>query len=144
MRKAIAMIALLGASQIHADDGVLVLHLASLHGEPGYNGSNPGLGLRIPRKSYYLGVGVYRNSLERATVYAGIGKHLVTLGPVELRLAGGLVTGYARDVAPFVLPELAIAAGEASVVLSYIPAVEFGKDLKTMSAIGLSLELPLR
>lgn len=143
MRKFAFLFALLIVNPLYAQDRILVLHIASVHRQSGYNGFNPGIGLRLPYPGYSLGFGAYRNSLERTTAYAGAEKSIAQIGPARLRLAAGLVTGYEKSIAPFVLPEIAIGNGAAAVVFTYIPAVEFG-DLKTVAAIGVSIETSIR
>lgn len=124
-------------------DNKVVVHLASKHAEPGYEEFNPGIGLRIPLSWYDtdFGFGVYRNSFKDTSLYVGITKSVITYGRVDLRLSGGVVTGYVKNVAPFILPEVGIKlTNRMAAVFSYIPAVEFG-DLKTVGAVGLSLEI---
>lgn len=119
----------------------IVIHVGSAHAEAGYNGSNPGLGVRSHKPDYYFGAGAYHNSLNRTSVYAGVGKRVFNMGVIDLRLSAGMITGYAKPITPFIIPELALIVNKrVAMMASYIPAVEFG-DLKTVAAIGFSLEI---
>lgn len=118
---------------------MLAIHLLSNHlGAEGYNEQNPGLGVRLGSGDWYAAAGGYKNSLGRDSVYAGGGKTLGRMGPVDLNLNGGLVTGYDLPVAPYLSPELALKIGKARVMLNYIPRVKIG-DKKSDQALGLSL-----
>lgn len=124
-------------------DNKVVIHLGSKHAEPGFEEFNPGIGLRIPLPDYKVdfGFGAYRNSFGDASLYAGYSMSVLSFESVDFRLAGGLVTGYVKNIAPFIIPEIGIKLTKrVSAVINYIPAVEFG-DLKTVGAVGLSLEV---
>lgn len=126
-------------------DKQVIIHLSSKHSDAGYNESNPGLGFRTydSRWKWSWGIGFYQNSLNHTSMYAGATKEVLSSGILSLRLSGGLITGYAKDVAPFVIPEIGVSLSKkVSGIVSYIPAVEFG-DLKTVGAIGFSLEMEL-
>lgn len=133
----------LGGAPRQADDKnkyrMLAIHLLSNHlGADGYNEQNPGIGVRTGQGDWYSAAGSYKNSLGRDSAYIGGGKTIGRLGPVELNLNGGLVTGYDTPVAPYLSPELALKIGKARVMLNYIPGVKIG-DVKSQQALGLSL-----
>lgn len=76
-------------------DYQLAVHTGSVHFEPGYNGKNPGLGLRIKdgEETYYQ-FGGYYNSVKRTTLYAIYGYEPFTVGNVSFGGFAGLASGY--------------------------------------------------
>jgi hypothetical protein len=80
----------------------VVLHLVSVHTEPGRNNVNLGAGLECPiTRTLRAGAGAYVNSWERLTVYAGGSWLPIQAGRFK---AGGMLaagTGYKQaDIVP--------------------------------------------
>lgn len=106
----------------------LAIHIGSEHlqTDEDYNEENPGLGIRCGK---WEG-GVYKNSLSRTTIYAGVRKAWGWLG-----LRGGLATGYRHDIIPYVAPFATMGPLE----FTYIP-----KYKDSAAAVGLSVVVPLQ
>lgn len=77
-------------------DYQVAMHLGSKHFEPGYNGENPGLGLRIKdgEETYYQ-LGGYHNSVKRTTIYAIYGYEPFKIGNISFGGFLGVTSGYA-------------------------------------------------
>jgi hypothetical protein len=76
-------------------DYQLVLHTGSKHFQKGFNGKNPGLGLRIKDggETYYQ-AGVYYNSVKRTTFYTIYGYEPFSVSNVTFGGFVGLASGY--------------------------------------------------
>lgn len=99
--------------------GFLSKHINS---DKDYNEQNHGLGYK--NHDGYL-AGVYRNSLNKNSVYAG--KEFQT-DPIadKLRLAIvlGMVTGYNKPVQPLALPEVLYGNKEHELALGIVPPIK--------------------
>lgn len=86
-------------SSAQAGDYQLAVHAGSAHFESGYNGKNPGLGLRIKdgEETYYQ-FGAYHNSVKRTTLYAIYGYEPLKVGNVTFGGFVGLTSGYGVTV----------------------------------------------
>ena len=84
-----------------------------------YNESNYGFGIEYPHtRNWYSMGGVYRNSEDSASVYAGVG-YMIGGKWVKVGIEAGAVTGYDKaPVLPLVVPTLRLAD---HVKLLYIP-----------------------
>ncbi len=136
MNKIMFLVLCIVALPVSAADYSAVVHLASKHSVPGYNESNPGVGLRIADERGFISAGAYRNSISNTSVYAGVGKQLVKIGSFDLTLTAGFVTGYRVPVAPFVIPEIGFDFGKFKVIVNYIPRIE---SAQVDQAVGLSV-----
>ncbi len=76
-------------------DYQLAVHTGSKHFQEGFNGSNPGLGLRIKdgEETYYQ-FGAYHNSVKRTTLYAIYGYQPYKIGNFTFGGFVGLASGY--------------------------------------------------
>ena len=108
------------AAAIHAqeapasaqDTWSIGMHLVSWHSNPAgcyplkeCNDINPGVSVTWDG---WLG-GVYRNSLDKVTVYAGRSYALATVGPVTALVGVALATGYrVLPVVPVITPALSV------------------------------------
>lgn len=139
------LIAALLSAPVAADDTqprLLTIHLASDHfGAEGYNGRNPGLGLRLGKGDWYGAVGFYKNSLNRDSVYAGGGKTLARRGPVSFNLNAGIVTGYDMPAAPFISPEAVLDFGRVRAMVGYFPKMAIA-GTKTEHVLAVSVGVP--
>ena len=87
------------SSSAQAGDYQLAIHTGSAHFESGYNGKNPGLGVRVKdgEETYYQ-VGGYYNSVKRTTLYAIYGYEPLKVGNVTFGGFVGLTSGYGVTV----------------------------------------------
>lgn len=91
----------------------------------GLRENNVGLGVKAPNGAL---AGVYRNSHDKTSVYAGreFATPAARLGPLELQgaLTVGAVTGYeAAPVLPFAMPGVLATAGGVQAALGFHPSV---------------------
>lgn len=133
MNKIIAILLVLFAVPAVADVGFnqgnhLVFHLASRHtSKQELNEANPGISYRhgIDSLSVFVVGGYYRNSYDKTSVYAGIGKTFFSVGPVAFTLVSGAATGYIETLTPALIPEISIHYKQASFIVGYIPGVRY-------------------
>ena len=87
-----------------------IVHVASVHTQPGYNNTNPGIGLRwADAAGDGLVAGVYYNSERSTSAYAGYAWNWQIAGPVSAQIVVGGVGGYKRAaVVPMLLPSVAL------------------------------------
>lgn len=124
---------LLLSSYAFADDGGVRLrevdvHVASHHSERGFNEFNPGLGVRFgsTQHDWFNGVvGFYDNSINRTSIYVGISVETRRVGPFQLRLSAGAVSGYntPSGLAPIAIPELLVGGPRYGMAIGYVPKV---------------------
>ena len=147
MKNKLALIASLIAVPAMADDvgfnhgNAIVFHMMSKHaGEQELNESNPGISYRhgIDNVNLFATGGFFRNSFDRTSVYAGIGKTFFTIGPAAFTLVSGLATGYIEQVTPALIPEVSFHYQNASFVVGYIPSVRY-RDTFTIPAFTFSV-----
>lgn len=82
----------------------LHLHLHSYHqSETKFNNRTPGIGLMcdVSPTSKNI-VGIYHNSINRPSVYVGRTWQPWSVGPMQVGMYGGAVTGYRNHPIPFV------------------------------------------
>ena len=106
------------------DRGWLMSGFLSKHinADKDFNENNYGLGYKT--NDGYL-AGVYRNSLDKNSVYAG--KEFQTdpiLDKLRLAIVLGMVTGYNKPVQPLALPELLYGNKEHEAALGFIPPIK--------------------
>ena len=139
--------ALLVAAPAMADDvgfnhgSSIIFHLKSKHsGQQELNESNPGLSYRhgIDSMNLFATGGFFRNSFNRTSVYAGIGKTFYTAGPAAFTLFSGVSTGYIEKLTPALIPEVSFHYKQASFIVGYIPAVRY-KGNYTIPAFTFSV-----
>lgn len=100
-----------GFYSIHAGSGN-----SKTTGKP-YNENNYGIGLRIDGGAWNGWMfGTYENSHFRQSIYAAKEWKTGRVGPFQLGLVAGAVTGYNMRVMPLVLPEFIINMWRAEVV----------------------------
>lgn len=100
--------------------GFLSKHINS---DKDYNEQNHGIGYK--NKDGYL-AGIYRNSLNKNSLYAGKEFQTDPLISDKLRLAIvlGLVTGYNKPVQPLALPEILYGNKEHELALGIVPPIK--------------------
>lgn len=98
--------------------GTIGLHIGSRHiPEKNYNNANPGIYYRTDAG---WTAGIYRNSLDRTSVYAG---YTWKFGMLDVTTA--LVTGYFNDVQPLLVPSISLFTYRGITPrVAYIPRVE--------------------
>lgn len=105
--------------------GWLMSGFLSKHINPSqeYNEQNHGIGYKT--HDGYL-AGVYRNSLDKNSVYAGKEFQSDPILDEKLRLAIvlGLVSGYNKPVTPLALPEVLYGNKEHEVALGFVPPIK--------------------
>ena len=147
MKNLLAIMASLIAIPAIADDvgfnhgKSIVFHMASNHsGQEELNESNPGLSYRhgIDSMNLFATGGFFRNSFNRTSVYAGIGKTFFTVGPAAFTLVGGVATGYVEKLTSALIPEVSFHYKNASFVIGYIPGVRY-RDTFTIPAFTFSV-----
>ena len=134
MKNLFALIALLTTIPAMADDvgfnhgDAILFHIASKHsGIQELNELNPGLSYRhgIDSPKLFATAGFFRNSNNRTSSYAGVGKTFFTVGPAAFTLVGGVATGYIERVTPALIPEFSFHYKNASFIVGYIPGVRY-------------------
>lgn len=76
-------------------------HVLTWHDSGELNGKNPGL--YVHTEQGYIG-GIYKNSLEKTSVYGGYGISRATWAG-EFSIMGGLITGYQKNpINPMLIP----------------------------------------
>ena len=147
MNKILALMASLIAIPAIADDvgfnhgNSVIFHLKSKHsGQQELNESNPGLSYRhgIDSMNLFATGGFFRNSFDRTSIYAGIGKTFFTVGPTAFTLFGGAATGYIEKLTPALIPEVSFHYKNASFIVGYIPGVRY-RDAFTIPAFTFSV-----
>ena len=90
-----------------------------------FNQHNYGIGFEIPTRVDRLAIigGVYDNSMERASAYAGIAWTPIKLGAVHLGLQAGGFTGYGPKVTPALLPTAQLEVGRVGLNLTFVPTL---------------------
>lgn len=98
------------ASLVQAHDRWINIHGYSWHDRSGYNQNNWGLGLeKKTQDRWSAAVGIYRNSIDRTSVYGIARYHWVDTDMVKINVMIGTVSGYdVRPLAPVLLPELCV------------------------------------
>lgn len=95
------------AGQAQAADFSVTSGFVSKHADDGYNERNNGIGFRMDSGDWSgWGIGTYKNSLARQTVYVAKEWQWHVAGPVSVGAIAGLATGYNYVVIPAVLPEI--------------------------------------
>lgn len=85
----------------------LLVHVGSVHTEPGHNNTNPGLGLSCAySESVSLSAGVFYNSQRRPSAYVSAEYSVPLVWDTRIGVVVGAATGY--DLAP-VVPTAGIA-----------------------------------
>lgn len=85
----------------------LLVHVGSVHQQPGYNNVNPGLGISCAyTENVSISTGIYYNSQRRMSAYAGAEYSIPLIAGFRAGMVGGVATGYA--LAPIV-PTAALA-----------------------------------
>lgn len=75
----------------------LILHLVSIHGSPGFNNVNPGVGVECGINTHLsAGIGVYQNSQSRPSFYVGTEVKTEVYRGFEVGVLVGAATGYLR------------------------------------------------
>ena len=147
MKNILALMASLIAIPAIADDvgfnhgKSIVFHMVSNHSsQEELNESNPGLSYRhgIDRMHLFATGGFFRNSFDRTSVYAGIGKTFFTVGPAAFTLVGGVATGYIEKLTPALIPEVSFHYKNTAFVVGYIPGISY-KDVYTIPAFTFSV-----
>jgi len=131
----IALVLVLNLSLSQAQTYVQVNGI-SLHDRSGYNGWNWGAGLEQGvTDRWTVAGGWYRNSEYRGSTYA-YGRYAVyKIGPWDIGIGAGAVTGYTYSVAPMAFPE---------VCYSYFCAIAIPRVNSTgASALAVHLRLPV-
>lgn len=106
MKTMTTIIILLLAFNARADEMLLNINLHAHHWSReavkkyDLNEVNPGIGLEFQDGSIRKMVGVYKNSDRRYSAYALLGWMPVKIGPVDVGVFGGVVTGYAKPYEP--------------------------------------------
>jgi hypothetical protein len=123
-------------------ENTIMLHISSRHMATvkTFNEKNSGAGFRYGLAHGFLMAGIFENSLEKTSIYAGGGATLLSIGPISIGLSGGLVTGYADSVRIAVIPEISAHYEKFSLVFSYLPAFTYN-DGRTTAAITMSTGL---
>lgn len=134
---ALVMVATIGTTQ--GADVLPVVNVGSKHldTEEQFNERNLGLGLHLYNSEHdaYTTLGAYNNSIRRNSYYLGVGYKLGSTLAVGVEV--GMVSGYAKGLAPFVVPTVWIGPAK----LLYIPKIEGANKVHTL---GLQVELPLQ
>ena len=107
---AFSAVAATGASAADFAPTHLMVHVASVHTQPGFNNTNLGVGLRwADAKGDGPVAGVYYNSERSTSAYAGYAWNWQIAGPVSAQLTVGGIGGYKRAaVVPMLLPSVAL------------------------------------
>lgn len=120
----------------------VIVHVGSYHADrsKNYNESNPGLGLifKKPEDKFFLTFGGYRNSINRNSLYAGIGYELLAVGPFYARAELVAVSGYLVPLMVAPLPEVGVRFHGYGLALHYIPPLKLG-DLEVSGVVSFSL-----
>lgn len=119
---------------------MIVMGVSKHAGDGVFNEVNPGVGIWIDldNKNAIIS-GVYNNSYNRTTVYAGGSRHIATWGPVQVRADFGLATGYQDNVIPMLLPVVELHTGVVVTRAMIIPAISDD----TVNAVGIQWRIKL-
>lgn len=101
----------------------LVFTVASLHlnDSRDYQQFNPGVGVEwVADEITRAGVGAYRNSSARLSVYGTVSREL-DMGRFGVGLEVGAVTGYKWPVLPLVFPFARVSVGDWQVKVNVLP-----------------------
>jgi hypothetical protein len=72
----------------------MTMHAISFHSQPGFETVTPGVGVTCERQAgYYIGAGVYRNSIARTSAYLTAGIE-TPRAPLRAGVVAGVATGY--------------------------------------------------
>lgn len=118
---------LLGSNVMAEEDkrGWLMSGFLSKHLNPDkeYNEQNHGIGYKT--HDGYL-AGIYRNSLDKNSVYAGkeFKSDPVINDKLKLAIVLGLVSGYNKPVTPLALPEVLYGNKEHELALGFVPPIK--------------------
>lgn len=117
---------------VQAGETWITVPIASWHterqrenGKGAYEQTNLGLGLEyVLSERWRLGAGIYRNSIRSDTGYVGALFAPVKWGPVRLGASVGVVSGYASNLMPVVVPTAMIEGKSVGANLLFIPAYD--------------------
>ena len=139
MKKVSLLILLLILSPAVIADKYFTIHGVSKHINTSleFNEVHPGLGLTWGNK-WYGTAGFFKNSLNRNSVYAGIGySHpFIKIGPIKTTIGTTALaaTGYNIPIALIMLvPTLTIGVEDARFLIGYVPKVTVWPAVLTMS-----------
>ena len=139
-----AAVAMMFSSPVMAQDGMWVnfggvsKHFSSER----FQDSNKGLGIEVPVSGYLIGVGMYRNSVNRTSRYVVAEKTMLRYGPVGLGAMAGFVDGYPMNdgsFIPMVAPSMTVDAGRVGLRFIYIPQVE--KRVASVISVQIRVKL---
>ena len=85
------------------------VHVGSWHSEPGFNNANPGAYVRTADG---WTAGVYRNSIQHTSVYAGWTTGTALADGVRAEVTLGAITGYQIPLLPMAIPSVRFALGD--------------------------------
>lgn len=88
-----------------------------------FNEKNPGLGLEVQHGPGRIVGGIYRNSIDRTSVYAGYAWAPQIAAGVRAGAVGGVVTGYRISPVPLIAPVLMLEGRKAGVNFIFVPDV---------------------
>ena len=129
---------LFGSNKACAGENYLVVHATAYHPHRrDLNELNMGLAYRQYEGDYFLSAGGYKNSINRLSLYAGLGKDIVAYKNIRSVITLGLLSGYNTPlpIIPFVMPELVAEFEDIKLIFNYSPKV--GKI--SSAAIALSV-----
>ena len=117
MRVLIFLFFLVVSSLAVADELVLNIHGTSKHSGTNiqYNEYNPGLGITKYTGNKFITTGFYKNSINRTSVYYGVG-----MKKSIFSIVGGISTGYNHTFVPVLLPKMSIGVLD----IYYIPKID--------------------
>lgn len=127
LRALLLSLTLLGSNAMADEDkrGWLMSGFLSKHLNPDkeYNEENHGIGYKT--HDGYL-AGIYRNSLDKNSVYAGkeFQSDPVLNDKLRLAIVLGLVSGYNKPVTPLALPEVLYGNKEHELALGFVPPIK--------------------
>lgn len=105
-----------------------------------FNERNLGIGVEVVKsENGRLVGGVYRNSIDRTSAYAGYTWAPEILPGARLGMVGGVVTGYRLSPAPMLAPVLMLEGKHVGANVILVPSV--GKDVPGM--VGLQVKVRL-
>lgn len=99
----------------------LLLHLASMHSEPGYNTLTPGAGVVCESGHVIAAAGAYRNSIGKGSAYAVAGLEFLAIGKSTVGAVAGAVTGYGPEVRPLAALTASVPTSAGTLRLMAIP-----------------------
>jgi hypothetical protein len=110
------------------------IHTYAYHAEGSYNSITPGIGaLCTVARDTHLGVGTYRNSINRQSEYVAIAYQPVKIGPVSIGALAGGVTGYKPYMMPMGGLMMSAPVGPVTVHTLVIPKNNVGPMTVSLS-----------